>query len=149
MNSFRFLRTIPFVVLGLALPLIVGCGESTGSVRGKVYFQDKAMTGGSVAFVPKNEKVATANIQADGSYEVKVTTGVAKISVSAPLKINVPKGMLMDPAKMGATDKAGPVAAPSPGKVTPIPDRYGDADKSGLAYEVKSGNQEHDIKLLP
>ena len=131
----------------LSLVVFTGCGESTGSVKGKVYLQDKLVTAGSVAFVPPNDKVATAEIRPDGSYEILlVTAGLSKISVTAPTKVSMPAGKMMTPGKMGAADKAVEPAAPK-GAVVPIPDKFGDAQKSGLTYVVKSGSQEFDIKI--
>jgi hypothetical protein len=131
----------------LLLGAITGCGESTGSVKGTVYLQDKLVTAGTVAFMPPNHKVATAEIRPDGSYEIqKVTVGMSKISVTAPMKFEVPAGKAMDPAKMGAGDK-GKESEAAKGKVVPIPAMYGDPDKSGQTFTVKSGPQEYDIKL--
>ena len=130
------------LVLGLA-----GCGESTGSVKGKVYLQDKLVTGGSIAFVSPNDKVQTAMIQSDGSYEIqKVSTGLAKISVTGAMEVKVPAGKKMDLTKFGGEAKE-KVVAETTGKATPIPAKYGDAKNSGLTFEVKPGSQEHDIKL--
>jgi len=132
---------------GLALAL-TGCGESTGSVKGKVYLQDKLVTSGSIAFVAPNGKVATANIQSDGSYELpKVSTGLAKISVTPAMEVKVPAGKKMDLAKMGGEAKAKVIDETATGKGMPIPAKYGDAQKSELTYEVKPGTQEYDIKL--
>lgn len=131
----------------LTLSALTGCGESTGSVKGKVYLKDKLVTAGSVAFVAANQKVATTQISADGSYEIlSVGTGLAKISVTAPTEVMVPGGMTMKPGAMGAGDKSKEVEAPK-GKIVPIPAQYGDAEKSGIQYTVKSGSQEFDIKL--
>ena len=147
-NDFRK-RSWAFVLGSLVLPLC-GCGEQTGSVKGKVYLQDKPVSGGAIAFVPPNDnKVATATIQSDGSYEIpKVSTGLAKISVTPALEVKVPAGKKMDLTKFGGDNKPKVVDEPT-GKGTPIPAKYGDAKNSGLTFEVKPGAQEHDIKLQP
>jgi hypothetical protein len=136
------------LLAAVALIAITGCGESTGSVHGKVYLQDTLVTAGSVAFTPPDEKVATAEIQPDGSYNIpKVSPGVSKIAVMAAQSVTMPpEGKMMDPGKMGAADKGkGPEVAK--GKSVPIPVKYADAQKSGLTFTVKAGPQEHDIKL--
>jgi hypothetical protein len=131
----------------VALIAVTGCGESTGSVQGKVYYQDTLVTAGSVAFTPPNEKVATAEIQPDGSYNIpKVSTGETKIAVMAARSVTMPEGKMMDPGKMGATDK-GKVTEVAKGKPVRIPEKYADVQKSGLTFTVKPGAQEHDIKL--
>jgi len=134
----------------VALIAVTGCGESTGSVQGKVYYQDTLVTAGSVAFTAPDEKVASAEIQPDGSYNIpKVSTGLSKIAVMPALSVTMPpEGKMMDPAKMGAADKGkGTGTEVSKGKTVPIPVKYADAQKSGLTFTVKAGPQEHDIKL--
>src|SRR5262245_38070571 len=99
------LRDITKRLVGLftaaALIAITGCGESTGSVQGKVYYQDTLVTAGSVAFTPPDEKIATAQIQPDGSYNIpKVSTGLSKIAVMPALAVTMPAaGKMMDPGK--------------------------------------------------
>ena len=127
---------------------LVGCGGSTGTVKGKVYLQDKLVTSGSVAFHAASNQAATALIQPDGSYEaVAVLTGLAKVSVRPTVVVPVPKGaMTMDPAKMGAADKA-KIDLPAQGKVVPIPAKYSDPETSEITCPVKSGHNDFDIKL--
>ncbi len=126
---------------------LTGCGESTGSVKGKVYFQDKAVTAGTVAFQRAANKLATGQIQPDGSYEVlNAVTGPNKISVRSQVVANVPQGKMMDPGKMGASDKTKGQEAPT-AKGTTIPAKYADPEQSGVTYTVNSGPNQFDIKL--
>jgi hypothetical protein len=110
------------IALVVAMLAAAGCG-SKGTVHGKVYYKDKALTGGSVAFVANNKTLGTAVIHEDGSYEMKdVPTGEATITVSS--------------------------GSPKPG--TPagkLPEKFADPNKSTEKYTVKSGHQEYDIRL--
>lgn len=145
---FRFNATAS-VLLGFAVLLgtISGCGESTGSVKGKVYLQEKVVTAGTVAFVASNNKVATAQIQADGSYHIISTSpGLTKIGVTAPVVVSAPPGMKQDGKNMGIPD-APKSAEQAKGKIVPIPAKYNDPEKSGVTHTVAAGAQEFDIKL--
>jgi hypothetical protein len=141
-------RKLAGAMVCLSALALVGCGQSTGSVKGKVYYQDKALTTGDVTFLGADNQVATARIQSDGSYEVgKVAAGEAKIGVAVSTgKVMVPAGKVMDPAKMGAADKTKEEAPPAV-KAVPIPDKYANVNDSGLKYTVKPGPQDFDIKL--
>ena len=115
--------------------------------QGKVYLKEKLVNGGDIAFVAANKKVSTTQIKADGSYELPaVPTGLAKISVSTPTEVKVPGGMTMKPGAMGAPEKSAEADTPK-GKTVAIPEKYRDAEKSGLEFTVKTGQQEYDIKL--
>jgi hypothetical protein len=142
MMTMRLVRFLPC----LAVLALVGCGPSSGSISGKVTYKDKPLPGGTVAFLTSDQKVKTAIINNDGSYTIdKVTVGPAKISVSPPVAAGkMPKGMKMDPSKMGAPAGAAP---PTDDKPVSLPDKYKDPEKSGLTYTIIKGKQEHNIEL--
>jgi len=134
----------------LAVLVLAGCGPGTGSISGKVTYKDKALPGGTVTFFTSDQRVKTAIIGTDGSYTIdKVAAGPAKISVSPPVPLpKMPKGMTMDPAKMGGAPPDAGAAAPS-ADVQPVslPERYQDPEKSGLTFTVTKGKQNHNIEL--
>jgi hypothetical protein len=157
----RFLRTstgrlVPLGFLCL-LVLAVGC-SSYASVKGKVTYQGKALTGGTVLFTSPGKGSQTAIIGEDGSYSIdKIAAGPVKIavetqSVQPPItgftKGGPPKSM--EPPK-GVTPPgaANPVYGSGGKKRTAvkIPENYADPDKSGLTYTVKTGAQDHPIDL--
>jgi hypothetical protein len=106
------------IVLAVALVTFCGCG-SKGNVHGKVYYKDKALTNGVVAFVANKKTVGTSSIQGDGSYDMKsIPAGEVSITVTSSLK---------PPEK--------------------LPKELSDPDKSTEKYTVKTGDQEHDISL--
>jgi hypothetical protein len=134
----------PFSVLGilaLALPLLAGCGgKPMGEVSGTVTFEGQPLALGTITFFGHDGTVWHGNVL-DGAYRVpKVPIGLAKITVSAhPSPI---------PAIM--IDKIQPPPPPAYRKpYVPIPDRYQDADHSGLTYTVTQGVQTHDVQLMP
>jgi hypothetical protein len=130
---------------------MTGCSSSTGTVSGKVYYKNAPLKGGHVAFVAADKRSSTAEIKEDGSYTIeKLAIGEATISVETK--------------SLKPPDRSTPQYAPPPGMQPPggyappdrtalakryvaIPDRYADAEKSGLKYTVVGGKQEHDIKL--
>lgn len=134
---------------GLALAIIglcvAGCGKPKGNVKGKVYYKDKALTGGTVTFHGENKAARSATIQEDGSYHIKaMPVGPVKITVSTPPGALSAKG---DQAKMiGAKSDAQTVAG-SGAALVPVPPEYGDKDKSKESYTVTAGDQEYDIRL--
>jgi hypothetical protein len=144
LNTLRALRITLRPVLTLTLVgLVVGCGGAgQGYVTGKVSFNGKPVTGGSLTFSPMaaaGEKEVgrpgTADVKADGTYQVGtnrpgdgVVAGKHKVTYSAP-ELPYPEGK-----------------EPKPGQLRP---------KSGFEYlapkspevQVKSGTNTIDIEL--
>jgi hypothetical protein len=139
MTPFRVCRRF----LGLWLLLaVLGCGfgqRDEGEVNGKVLFKGQPLPSGTVKFVGADGKLAFAVIEKDGSYRIReVAVGRAKISVVSHPR--VPEGFQR-------SGRDAPVVRMEKG-VT-IPPHYNDPEKSGLTYDVKSGEQTFDIKLRP
>jgi hypothetical protein len=125
-NTTIRLRVYIGILLTAALFTLSGCG-SKGNVHGKVYFKDKPLSSGGVAFVAKKKTVGTSQIGEDGSYDIK----------------NVPAGEVTITVTMGVS------LAAKPGKTAPVslPKEVSDPEKSTEKYTVKSGDQEYDIRL--
>lgn len=131
----------------LAALLTAGCGGNTVSVSGKVTYQGKPLSYGTVVLIDSASLPKSGTIQPDGTFTVAgVTTGPAKIAVSSPR----PPGM--DPAKPegrvgreNAGDDKVPREPPPPADPaviagwTAIPDNYGDPALSKLTVEVGNG----------
>jgi hypothetical protein len=139
MHSFGFfprraaLSVLAFSLLALAAG---GCGRSTGSVSGKVTYQDKPLPGGYVNFMSQSV-TKTSDIKDDGSYSVSgLPVGTAKISVQG-----LQKRQLAALPGQGGKD-----SAPQQKEVF-VPPQYGNTETSGLQYDVKPGAQPHDIDL--
>jgi hypothetical protein len=141
-------RWVGLMVLWVVLGA-VGCGSSsTGTVSGKVTYKGAPLKGGTVTFVNKQQS-SLAEIQEDGSYKAeKVPTGDATISVETT-SLKPPNQMAMKnrpPAGAQGGPKMPDYEARAK-RYIQIPDKYSDAQQSGLKYTVKSGSQEFEIKL--
>jgi hypothetical protein len=120
-----------------------GCGKSTGSVSGKVTYKGQPLSSGKVTFLGERAS-AFGLIGPDGTYSIpNAPAGQVTITVE---NLKVVKSMTMDPSKMGGSASDAPPVRPSePAVEAPI--GYADAKTSRLTYEVKSGQQTHDIEL--
>lgn len=97
-SRLRSRRTLLLVAAGTCL-LAPGCGRQLGTVTGKVTFDGKPVTGGSVAFLPlskgpdgKGVRPASGAIQAGGEYHLSsfvandgVAAGKYRITYSPPV----------------------------------------------------------------
>jgi hypothetical protein len=133
-----------------------GCGAApAGKLSGKVTLDGKAVRGGTVLVVSANGiGRSSAIIGADGTYVLeKAPVGKVKLAIAPP---PAPPGMAAPPP--GAPK---PPAAPKQVRMPDIteeesqaysslkdlPDRYQDAEQSGLTFEVHEGENTFDITL--
>lgn len=120
----------------IAALALAGCSRShereTAQVLGVVTLDGKPLTRGTVMFVPETGRAGTGVIAADGSYTLTTyqpddgaLVGRHKVSVAIPLGSETASA-----------------------QASPIPQRYMSADSSGLAFEVKAGEENRiDLKL--
>jgi hypothetical protein len=124
-----------------------GCGGGkSATVRGKVSYQGKSLTMGSVILVSEDGQLsARGAIQPDGTYEItQAPTGKVKVGVSNAPPPGAPGGQpLVGPPDDPETKQAAAMAA----KYVPSPDTYTDPQKSGLTREVPSSGGTIDIDL--
>jgi hypothetical protein len=155
------LRQVARAACGLVLLLgAAGCG-SYGHVKGKVYYRDKPLTGGTVVFVSDGGgPSATATIDEQGNYTIdKVAAGPVKIAVDSgpppgarnPMNRNPMAGKMAPPKDAPIPEgvdasKLYNTGRGSTGSVA-IPEKYKNYQTSEETYTVQSGNQEHDIRL--
>lgn len=139
----------------LPLLLALGCGSS-GTITGKVTYQDKAVPGGTVTFLDEKGHPFRGDIQPDGSYTItKVPKGKVKVTVETasvrPAQANMPRGMKMprppQDAPMGDNPGAAMYKEADASRYVKIPEDYANADKSGLELQVTGGQQEYNIPL--
>jgi hypothetical protein len=130
-------RPLPALVLLAA----AGCSSGTGTVWGKVSFDGRPLSGGTVHFLAEDGSVASCSVEPDGSYSVAdVHPGLAHI------------GVVSEPGGRGMHSPTGERKAdPRPGMAppTPLPSHYANPKESGVTYAVRPGRQEHDISLTP
>jgi len=130
--------------------LVAGCGASRGRISGKVSYQGKPLTAGTVFFQPtqggKDAAALSSGIGKDGAYQIKnIPLGEYKVYVRTPkadFKMPIPGGKA--PASSADTM---PGKGDSSASVVEVPEKYGKPDSSGLTYTVKKGDQPFDIDL--
>lgn len=127
----------------LLLSVTTGCNQkpATGEMSGKVTFQDMPIAQGTIAFISKNGRVASGNIEL-GAY----TASGAEVGPDASVTItsHPPSPMVQPP-----TGQVDGMPVYPPGKFVRIPERYGDSKVSGLTYDVVEGTQTYDVDLEP
>lgn len=131
-----------FVVVSLGL---AGCGRSVGSVTGKVTYQDKTVKGGNVTFVSTDGgRTYASGIKEDGTYSIPdLQSGSYKVCVETA-SLKPPPGTTVPKV---ARDPASAQLIANSRKYVPIPDQYGDAEKTDVTYEFKGGSETFDINL--
>jgi hypothetical protein len=147
----------------LLLTLAAGCGPREGHLSGQVLYKNKPVPGGFVTFRPADNRANTVSVPIDenGHYSATVPAGEAKVAVDnrnlepQPRErpsTGLPPGIKLPPGFKAPT---GPAAAPesapekASGRYVALPDKYYDADKSGLKVTVKGGAQDQNIELAP
>jgi hypothetical protein len=147
MHGIRSFHTAKRAVLVAGVVLFVGlagCGDSTkSSISGKVTYKSAAVTGGTITLVPASMggNSFVIDIGADGAFSTgDVAPGQYKVSVSTD-NVAAP---VAPPA--GAKDYPMPGTGTQAKKVV-IPDKFKNADTSGITWTVKSGKQVIPIDL--
>ncbi|MBA2113529.1 hypothetical protein [Bremerella alba] len=123
--------------LALLIPLVaaVGCGnEKESVVRGKVSYQGKNLTGGTILFNPMDETQPSAHtaIGADGSYEIRAIAGENKVIINWYSEVDP----TLEPGDPGYT-------IPKP----LIPPKYSNIDTTPLVHIVEQKEAVIDFEL--
>jgi hypothetical protein len=144
-------RTVPgrilFLLPVLAVLLTLGCGEQKASVSGKVSYGTTPIPAGIVTFVHSNGTAKTATIKEDSSYKIEgISPGKVTVCVdtSSAKPAPIPPGPGAPPPP---DSEYKPPYGQAQGKWVPIPAIYINPKSSTLTYEVKPGDQKHDIKI--
>jgi hypothetical protein len=151
MQTVRAAKTLGMLAIFGACCTLAGCGDSTkGAVKGKVTYQSKPVTGGTIQLVPASGSGSPVLVNIDpsgsfaltdvpvGSYQVAIETdSVPTINTYQP-----PAGAPKDLPQSG--QQASPGAVPV--KV-PIPAKYKDAKSSGLKWDISSGTNTKNFDL--
>lgn len=131
-------KTLPFL-LPLALLLTSGCGDDSNrvGVSGTVTVDGEPLEQGSVAFIGENGSAVAAGPVRNGSYTLRQTANAEGIEPGQyKVRIESWKVQPGEPQDDG-TFAAGEAA---------IPEKYMDAEKSGLTATVPDGNYDFDLK---
>ena len=137
------------VVLGLAALMVIGCGSRKASVSGTVRFNGAPLPSGSISFFGQNGEVASTLIAADGSYHIRrLSAGPVRVAVVSHPPVSVGTAANPTPhvfaASYGQANRGGWT-----GRYWALPDKFRHPDRSGLAYEISSGEQHLDVDLTP
>lgn len=134
------LQWLAVLAIGLAC---FGCGknEPLGQIDGKVAFQGRPVSEGSIVFTNAHRGLyMTARLGSDGSYQVRSANGPGlpletyQVCISPP----VPKVVT------GVNDDA--IDIP---QYPNIPPRYRDPKSSGLVLTVRPGGNRFDVDMQP
>lgn len=149
------------VFLAVAVALLVGaggCSQPRSRVHGTVHYQGKPLSGATVIFLAPDNQAYPASTKADGSYEIAgVPRGQIRVSIQVPPPPSPPrpepraKGRDALAKREASEDDTGKKARLPPEPPGPpaarIPSHYGDPNRSGLSFELKSPEQEYPIDL--
>jgi ribosomal protein L35AE/L33A len=129
----------------LALLGAMGCskgGDRSASVSGKVTYNDKPVTSGTVVFIGADGKASdTGVVQPDGTYSVAhAPTGAVKVSFDNPAPAKTTGG-----APLPANDPEAKENAKEASLYVPTPAKYKDPNQSGLTCTLKSGKNSYDV----
>jgi hypothetical protein len=165
-----------YAALGLllTLPLLAGCAPGTGKVSGQVTYKNKPVPGGLVTFRPVDGKYNSVTVELDENgwfRDVELPAGEVLVSIDnrqleprPTFSGGVPPGIPLSPearSKLGGSKAAAPPAPagdgppqtgedmrrPS-GRYVPIPEKYYEAETSGLKITVKGKEQTETFELV-
>jgi hypothetical protein len=151
------------ILLGLLLATlgVVGCSGDLprGKVSGVIKHKGKPLARATVMFLTKDNQVYRGDLKEDGSYVVAdVPLGPVRACVQQALPTVSPRPDGQAVTTSAARDKASqgekrdqkwqppPTAVPELGPDR-LPLKYGDPNKSGLAFELTNAEQEWSVNL--
>jgi hypothetical protein len=121
----------------LVVCCLSGCGGKAASVSGVVTFDGKPVTRGTVSFSPTaGGQKAIGVIDENGNYELSTNR-------EQGLEAGTYNAAVSSRERGAVGDGGGP---PMPGKYL-VPQRFSDANTSGLTFDVQRGSNRIDIAL--
>jgi hypothetical protein len=156
MREITLCRWFPLAFGAVLLLVAAGCGSGRSTVKGKVTYKGAPVDGASITFVPESGKGPGASgAIADGAYTIeKVPVGKMKITIVAlqPLQVGPKFGkdagrIKLGPPKDVQLPPGVEMKPPDTKPGTPVPFKYNAPETTPLVFEVKKGQQEHDITL--
>ena len=144
-------KVLPLLAIGLvAIVGPIGCGPKSITVSGRVTFNGKPLTGGSVILYCQDEQIVRGIIGPDGTYVIpNVPRGVCRVTVKThtPIPPGFSLKQHLPPVEEGPTP---PIVMRSKLQADiAIPERYGIPEESGLTIRVDKAQTIYDIALTP
>ena len=148
--------------------LLAGCAPGQGKVSGQVTYNGKPVPGGWITFLPVDSKQNSvpAELDADGKFTAVVPAGEVLVSIDnrelepRPNDIpSLPPGIPLPPDVRSKIGKGSPAKATEgdgksteeyrrpKGRYLPIPEKYYQAETSGLKFTIKDGDQPLNVEL--
>ncbi len=151
----RYWGVVAAVVAGLVLILGLANAltrERPGEVSGVVTYGGRPIPWGRITFVGESgTRQAVSGTIKNGAFTVRgCLAGPARVSVESLRAVRARTSEAPRPGITKGFRVPPPADAPPPeviGQHLAIPPEYGNADTSGLRYEVRQGRQTHDISL--
>jgi hypothetical protein len=144
-------RCCRFVAAGGLVALVclfaTGCGSKSATVTGRVTYNGKPVSNGSVIVYCSDKQIVRGNIAADGAYSIpNVPYGTSVVTVQSHAR--VPPGLRLQQSPPPSSGGPIPptVEYTDTARVT-IPQRYGLPEESGLGVVVDHGAVTFDIVL--
>lgn len=155
MRSFVFRCACRLGLLGLlvlALGASAGCGNRTGTVTGKITYNNAPVKGGHLTFLhQEGKRSVSVQIAEDGTYTIdRIPVGEVKIVVETESlnPMNAPRRMVNAPPAGQVSPHSGPATSvDTSNRYTQIPERFQKAETTDLTYKVVPGPQEYHINL--
>ena len=138
---------LQILTVALTVTTLLGCGGASGpavpagpkaSVKGKVTHDGKPVTKGTLTLDSGKGYIASANLAADGTFELQgangkeFPAGTYKVGVTPPANPPPPPGS---------------ATMPPPPTIEGLPEKFYSPANSGVTVEVKEGKQELSIDL--
>ena|SRR5437588_766530 len=132
-------RSILGLLLGALVLTLIGCGPGRGDITGKVSYQGKPLRSGTVSVLGSDGVPKSGLINQDGTYTIHdAPAGSIKALVTSADPGESQPAVRIQGTPQPKVDRSGWFA---------IPEKYGDFEKSGLTFELKSGPNTWDIDM--
>jgi hypothetical protein len=152
----RVRNRITVLLAGIALMVILGCGDDTGlakrySVTGKVTYKGESVKKGIITFTPDDPSGRAANGFIEDGYYALTTLGDRDGALPGSYKVSI-TAREADYTQVDATAKGGAprqkdiVSANKAAKYL-IPAKYGSIQTSGLAAKVEEKSNQYNFDL--
>jgi hypothetical protein len=141
-RSMRRLITMLVLTPGL---VAIGCagGDKPASVSGKVTYNGKPVTSGTVVLIGEGKNSDPGAVQADGTYAIaRAPLGRVKVAFDNPPPV---QSRPASPAQKN--DPEFQEQAQEAARYVKTPEKYKDPDQSGLSFELRRGKNTCDIDL--